>query len=209
MKKITNCLICLMLTGLMSVTAFAQATLESKNEPRSLTDRTVSDRLHQDLYKRNANLKDQPISWFDMGEGYYGTYSSNNQNYMTRYDKEGNYIETMTKKEWNDNVPSSVRTSFDGSPYKSQKVTSYWEVSDPNTPPPPYPAREPFEPYGVAAVELAKERMVVLGQLATGTDIAGLTVGAEMELVVEPLYEDDESVHTVWKWQATGTTNRD
>lgn len=85
-----------------------------------------------------------------------------------------------------------------------------WSFTDNRyAPPPPYPVREPFEPYGVAAVELAEERMVVLGQLATGTDIAGLTVGAEMELVVEPLYEDDEAVHTVWKWQATGTTNRD
>jgi uncharacterized OB-fold protein len=77
-----------------------------------------------------------------------------------------------------------------------------WSFSDNRyAPPPPYPAREPFEPYGVAAVELADERMVVLGQLATGTDIASLSVGAAMDLVVEPLYEDDDSVRTVWKWK--------
>ncbi len=79
-----------------------------------------------------------------------------------------------------------------------------WSFTDNRyAPPPPYPAREPFEPYGVAAVELAEERMVVLGQLAAGTDIARLTVGAEMELVVEPLYEDAESVRTVWKWKVS------
>ena len=46
--------------------------------------------------------------------------------------------------------------------------------------------------------------MVVLGQLARGTDMAGLSVGQEMELVVEPLYEDDEAVRTVWKWRPVG-----
>jgi uncharacterized OB-fold protein len=77
-----------------------------------------------------------------------------------------------------------------------------WSFTDNRyAPPPPYPAREPFEPYGVAAVELADERMVVLGQLATGTDVATLSLGAAMELVVEPLYEDGESVRTVWKWK--------
>jgi uncharacterized protein len=78
-----------------------------------------------------------------------------------------------------------------------------WSFTDNRyAPPPPYPAREPFEPYGVAAVELADEQMVVLGQLARGTDIATLAVGRDMELVVEPLYEDDDAVHTVWKWRA-------
>ena len=78
-----------------------------------------------------------------------------------------------------------------------------WSFTDNRyAPPPPYPAREPFEPYGVAAVELADEQMVVLGQLARGTDIATLAVGRDMELVVEPLYEDDDAVRTVWKWRA-------
>ncbi len=70
------------------------------------------------------------------------------------------------------------------------------------TPPPPYPQVETFVPYGVAAVELAEERMVVLGQLAEGTNIANLAVGDTMTLVVEPLYETREEIRTVWKWKA-------
>ena len=78
-----------------------------------------------------------------------------------------------------------------------------WSFTDNRyAPPAPYPATEPFEPYGVAAVELTSEQMLVLGQLAKGTDIATLAVGRDMELVVEPLFEDDEAVHTVWKWRA-------
>jgi uncharacterized OB-fold protein len=78
-----------------------------------------------------------------------------------------------------------------------------WSFADNRyAPPPPYPSREPFEPYGVAAVELAEEQMVVLGQLAVGTDVSTLSLGREMELIVEPLYETDDAVHTVWKWRA-------
>lgn len=77
-----------------------------------------------------------------------------------------------------------------------------WSFTDNRyTPPPPYPTTDPFEPYGVAAVELDEEHMVVLGQLARGTDIESLSVGREMTLVTEPLFEDDDAVHTVWKWR--------
>jgi uncharacterized OB-fold protein len=68
-------------------------------------------------------------------------------------------------------------------------------------PPPPYVAPDPFVPYTVAAVELAEERMVVLGQLASGVDPADLEIGGEVELVLETLFEDAEREHVVWKWR--------
>ena len=46
------------------------------------------------------------------------------------------------------------------------RVWSYTENH--YAPPPPYVAAEPFEPYALAAVELDDERIVVLGQVATG-----------------------------------------
>ncbi len=79
-----------------------------------------------------------------------------------------------------------------------------WSFTDNRyAPPPPYaaPKGDDFEPYGVAAVELAEEQMVVLGQLARGTDIGSLALGREMELVVEDFYETDDEVRTVWKWK--------
>ncbi|MGH8983004.1 MAG: Zn-ribbon domain-containing OB-fold protein [Acidimicrobiia bacterium] len=68
-------------------------------------------------------------------------------------------------------------------------------------PPPPYVAPEPFEPYTIVAAELPDEQMVVLGQLAEGADPAALSVGAEVELVLGTLYEDDEHEYVVWKWR--------
>ena len=63
-------------------------------------------------------------------------------------------------------------------------------------PPPPAVVKEP---YGVAAVELDEERMIVLG-LIDG-DAAGLRVGDEVELTVGPLYEDEANQYLVWKWR--------
>jgi uncharacterized OB-fold protein len=67
-------------------------------------------------------------------------------------------------------------------------------------PPEPYVSPDPFVPYTVCAVELAEEKMVVLGQLATAADATQLEVGMDMELVLGPLYEDDEHEYVVWQW---------
>lgn len=69
-------------------------------------------------------------------------------------------------------------------------------------PPPPYvPTTDPFEPFAIAAVELAEEKMVVLGQLVPGVALEDLSIGTEVELVVDTLYEDDDHEYLVWKWR--------
>ena len=68
-------------------------------------------------------------------------------------------------------------------------------------PPAPYVSADPFEPYTVAAVELGKERIVILGQLADEVDPTDLQVGQEMEVTLGTLYEDDENEFLVWKWK--------
>lgn len=78
-----------------------------------------------------------------------------------------------------------------------------WSFTDAQyQPPPPYVVpTEEFQPFAVAAVELEAEQMVVLGQVATGVDVSELSVGATVELVVEPLYSDDEHDYLVYKWR--------
>ncbi len=68
-------------------------------------------------------------------------------------------------------------------------------------PPAPYVSPDPFVPYAIAAVELPKERMVVLGQLASGVDYESLSCGMEVDLVLETLYADDTNEYLVWQWQ--------
>ena len=79
-----------------------------------------------------------------------------------------------------------------------------WSYTDARyQPPPPYvPRSDPYEPFALAAVELP-EGLVVLGQVADGYGVDDLTVGAEVELVVEPLYTDDTGERTTWRWRPT------
>lgn len=79
-----------------------------------------------------------------------------------------------------------------------------WSFTNNCYPPPePYVASDPFEPYAIAAVELEAEKMVVLGQLADGISVDQLEAGLEVELVLEPLYEDETNEYLVWKWRPT------
>jgi len=64
-------------------------------------------------------------------------------------------------------------------------------------PPPPYPSPDPFEPFAVAAVQLADEGVIVLGKVVEGTLAADLKVGMEMELTTMPLFVDDDGVERV------------
>ena len=68
-------------------------------------------------------------------------------------------------------------------------------------PPAPYMSPDPFVPYTVVAVELVEEQMVVLGGLAPGADPEQLAIGAEVELTLSPLYEDDDHEYVVWTWR--------
>lgn len=66
----------------------------------------------------------------------------------------------------------------------------------------PYPSPDPFEPFAVAAVELADEGLIVLGKVVEGTLAADLKVGMEMELTTMTLYVDDDGVERiVYAWR--------
>lgn len=69
-------------------------------------------------------------------------------------------------------------------------------------PPDPYvQTSDPFEPFAIAAVELSVEKMIVLGQVVDGVSSDELSVGMQMQLVSEPLFEDDQAIHMIWRWK--------
>src|SRR5690606_5411315 len=96
--------------------------------------------------------------------------------------------------------PECTGTSFEDVPLSPRGTL--WSFTNNCYPPPkPYMAAEPFEPYIVAAVELAAEKMVVLGQVAAGVKIDTLSAGMEMELCLDTLFADDDNEYIVWKWR--------
>ncbi len=89
------------------------------------------------------------------------------------------------------------------------RTGTVWSYTDAcYQPPAPYVAADPYVPFALAAVELTEERMVVMGQLVPGVTVGDLSVGAEVELVLDTLYEDDEHEYLVWKWRPTGGAER-
>ena len=98
--------------------------------------------------------------------------------------------------------PECAGTEFESVPL-SRRGTVWSYTDNRYQPPPPYVSPDPFVPYAVAAVELAEERMVVLGQVAGAID--DLRVGAEVELVLDTLFEDDANEYVVWKWKKVAT----
>lgn len=90
----------------------------------------------------------------------------------------------------------------------SRRGTLWSYTENQYAPPPPYPSPDPFEPFAVAAVELAAEGIIVLGKVVEGTLAADLTVGMPMELTTMPLYVDDDGVErVVYAWRIADATS--
>lgn len=82
-----------------------------------------------------------------------------------------------------------------------------WSYTDARyQPPAPYvvPTDE-HVPFAIAAVELAEEGLVVMGQMVAGVTVDDLTVGQEVQLVVDVLFSDDDTDHLIWKWKPVTT----
>ncbi|HEY9557034.1 MAG TPA: OB-fold domain-containing protein [Acidimicrobiales bacterium] len=88
-------------------------------------------------------------------------------------------------------------------PTALSRTGTVWSYTDAQyQPPPPYiPPGDEHVPFALAAVELAEEQIVILGQVAAGFGVDDLRVGAPVELVVEPLYEVDGVEHLVYRWK--------
>ena len=70
-------------------------------------------------------------------------------------------------------------------------------------------AADPYVPFCLAAVELAAEKLVVMGQVVPGVTVDDLTVGDEVELVIDTLYSEDGTDYLVWKWRPVGAGSRE
>lgn len=84
---------------------------------------------------------------------------------------------------------------------RSGKLWSYTNACYP--PPAPYVTAEPFKPYAIAAVELADEQLVVLGQVVEDVGIDELEIGMDMELTLGTVPAADGEAKLTWKWRPT------
>ena len=101
------------------------------------------------------------------------------------------------------NCPNPACAADELQPVALSRRGTLWSYTENRyQPPPPYPQTDEFEPFAIAAVQLAEEGIIVLGKVVAGTLAADLTVGMEMELTTMALYSDDGGTqHTVYAWQ--------
>ncbi len=95
-----------------------------------------------------------------------------------------------------------------GTAMKSVELSRHgrvWSYTDAQYPPPaPFVApTDPFVPFAIAAVELPIEKIVVLGQVASGYGVESLRVGCPVELVVESAETCGNDEFVIWKWRPT------
>ena len=64
-------------------------------------------------------------------------------------------------------------------------------------PPEPFVNKEPYQPFAIAAVELSREKMIVLGPVVDGIGVEQLKLGQKMELAIEALHDGK----LTWKWR--------
>ena len=96
--------------------------------------------------------------------------------------------------------PNCLSTKFSETPLSREgRIWSYTNAC--YQPPAPYIAGSSFERFAIAAVELEIEKLIILGQVAKGIDVDSLTVGMQVELVVEPLHETEDEIKMIWKWR--------
>ena len=97
--------------------------------------------------------------------------------------------------------PACVGTAFEEVELSRRgRLWSY--TNNAYQPPAPYVSpTDPYEPFAIAAVELEREKMVVLGQVVPGVSVADLEVGMPMELVLDTLNEDESNEYVVYKWR--------
>jgi uncharacterized OB-fold protein len=83
------------------------------------------------------------------------------------------------------------------------RTGTLWSFTDScYQPPAPYVSADPFVPYAIAAVELEREKMIVLGQVVDGVGVKDLRAGMAMELVPGTLLDAGEAgVKSTWQWR--------
>lgn len=91
--------------------------------------------------------------------------------------------------------PDCTSETFEEVPLsRTGKVWSFTNAA--YQPPEPFVQVENFAPFAIAAVELEKEKMIVLGQVVAGVGVESLKAGKMMELKLEPLADGK----LTWKW---------
>lgn len=103
----------------------------AQNLSKGMSEADVNKVLLSDLNKRYQETKNEVVVWDNAIHSYDALYSVKTVDYLTRYNKQGVYLETLIKRDWEAQVPSVIKNSYDKEVGTHYTVDEYWEVNDP------------------------------------------------------------------------------
>ena len=130
MKGLLGFISGLALSLLLTTILGAQTVIKKpsgKNQFANMPDNEMNQQLIKQLSDRIPETRNETIAWTGTDYGYVATFSVDNIEYMTVYDRSGNYVETFSKQAWDDRVPDVIKMEFDNSAYNTYTVHRFWE----------------------------------------------------------------------------------
>ena len=130
MKGLLGFVAGLALSLLLTTILGAQTVIKKplgKNQFASMPDNDMNQQLIKQLSDRIPETRNEIVAWTATDYGYVATFSVDNIEYMTVYDRSGNYVETFSKQAWDDRVPDVIKMEFDNSAYNTYTVNRFWE----------------------------------------------------------------------------------
>lgn len=117
----------LLLTTVLSAQTAAKKTAGKNQIGKGMPDNAMNQRLVKQLADKIPETITEVVAWVGTDYVYSATYSVDNIEYMTLYDRSGNYVETFSNQAWDDRVPDVLKMEFDNSPYNTYAVNRFWE----------------------------------------------------------------------------------
>src|SRR5690349_24147635 len=96
---ISFCLACALIGG-TQIMLDAQSEGRDKIKTDQTIDAALQKKLSKDLLTRFPSSKNSKVTWKNTCKGYIATYSYNDNNFMSRYDKTGSYQGTLSGRDW-------------------------------------------------------------------------------------------------------------
>ena len=93
--------------------------------------------------------------------------------------------------------PRCTESKMEDAAFGGKGVIWSYSVAD-FPPPPPHKFDKPFKPYVIGVIDM-ENGLRIVGQLVD--PLEKVQVGAKVELVIAPVYHEDDKAYTSWKFK--------
>lgn len=103
---------------------------EAQTITKGMSEADINKTLLADLNKRYPETKNEVVVWDNAAYGHDALYTVKTIDYLTRYNKQGAYLETLIKRDWDAQGPDVIKRAYDKELGSHYIIDEYWEVND-------------------------------------------------------------------------------